>query len=304
MSNVKINYLTLLIGMNFKNYNTMKKFTLVAFLMLVSVFAFAQRPSEKKVKFGVYLGEATALGNMGQGTAKKTTQYPLGDLSKWALDNVKEGTDGYAGIGFNVGFDVTVNLPVEGLGIFGGIDFFFNANKSALSSCLEEYARNEVKDYYEVSKVDYNKPNFMNLPILFGVNYLHNFNNIVGIWGEAGIGPNFRFISRYEKRTEYNTAMDVMLPDGEVVTFIDKTVGCKYKSAVTLGFKLGAGVMLWDRMSIGLDYYYLGSAPIEATAIYELGGTDYADKVYTTKTIKGDNSISASELVVRVGYHF
>lgn len=289
--------------MNFKNYNTMKKFTLVAFLMLVSVFAFAQRPSEKKVKFGVYLGEATALGNMAQGTAKKTTDFPLGDLRKWALTNIKEGTDGYAGIGFNVGFDVTVNLPVEGLGIFGGIDFFFNANKSALSSCLDEYARNEVKVKDYVSEVKYNKPNFMNIPILFGVNYLHNFNNIVGIWGEAGIGPNFRLISRFEKEREFNTAVTEELDNGELVLSIQEKTGYKYKSAVTLGFKLGAGVMLWDRMSIGLDYYYLGSAKIEATKILELNGNDYAYS-YSEKTIKGDNSISASELVVRVGYHF
>lgn|GEM_PF-1405428 len=278
----------------------MKKFTLVAALLLISVFAFAQKP----VRFGVYLGEATPLGDMSKGTAKKTTEYPLGDLSKWALDNIKEGTEGYAGIGFNVGFDVTVALPVEGLGVFGGIDFFLNTNKSALTDALEEYARNEVKVFDYVSEVKYSKPNFINIPILFGLNYLHNFNNIVGVWGEAGVGPNFRMISRYEKTTDYNRAMDILLPDGELVTCIEKRTGATYKSAVTLGFKLGAGVMLWDRMSIGLDYYYLGSAKIEATAIYELGGTDYADKVYTSKTIKGDNAISASELAVRVGYHF
>lgn len=278
----------------------MKKFTLVAALLLISVFAFAQKP----VRFGVYLGEATPLGDMGNGTAKKTTEYPLGDLTKWALDNIKEGTDGYAGIGFNVGFDVTVALPVEGLGVFGGIDFFFNTNNSALNDALDEYAKNEVKVLDYVSEVKYTKPHFINIPILFGLNYLHNFNNIVGIWGEAGVGPNFRLISRYEKTTDYNRAVDVMLPDGEIVTCIEKRTGATYKSAVTLGFKLGAGVMLWDRMSIGLDYYYLGSAKIEATAIYELGGTDYADKVYTSKTVKGDNAISAGEFAVRVGYHF
>lgn len=278
----------------------MKKFTLVAALLLISVFAFAQKP----VRFGVYLGEATPLGDMSKGTAKKTTEYPLGDLSKWALDNIKEGTEGYAGIGFNVGFDVTVALPVEGLGVFGGIDFFFNTNNSSLNDALDEYARNEVKVLDYVSEVKYTKPHFINIPILFGLNYLHNFNNIVGVWGEAGVGPNFRLISRYEKTTDYNRAMDIMLPDGEIVTCIEKRIGATYKSAVTLGFKIGAGVMLWDRMSIGLDYYYLGSAKVEATAIYELGGTDYADKVYTSKTIKGDNAISASELAVRVGYHF
>ena len=58
----------------------MKKFTLITALMLLSVFAFAQKP----VRFGVYLGEATPLGAMGSGEIKKTVEYPLGDLSKWA----------------------------------------------------------------------------------------------------------------------------------------------------------------------------------------------------------------------------
>lgn len=278
----------------------MKKFTLVTALLLISVFAFAQKP----VRFGVYVGEATPFGDMASGIAKKTSDYPLGDLSKWALSNVKEGTDGYAGLGFNVGFDVTVTLPVEGLGVFGGIDIFYNMNNSALRDALDEYARNEVKVLDYVSEVNYVKPHFINIPILFGLNYLHNFNHIVGIWGEAGLGPNFRMISRYEKKTDYNRAMDIMLPDGEIVTCIEKIEGATYKSAVTLGFKIGAGVMLWNRMSIGIDYYNMGKAKIEATGVYELGGTDYADKIYTSKTIKGDNALSASELVVRVGYHF
>jgi len=276
----------------------MKKLTLVAALMLLSVFAFAQKP----VRFGVYLSEATPLGNMGSGTIKKTADYPLGDLRKWALVD-KAGTDGFADYGFNIGFDVTVTLPVEGLGIFGGIDFFYNTNSSELLDCLDEYAKFAVKNTPYVSEVKYTAPNFMNIPILFGLNYLHNFNHIVGIWGEAGIGPNFRLISSYERLTDYNTAVNVMFPDGEYVTCIQEKDGAQYKSAVTLGFKVGAGVMLWNRMSIGLDFYHLGSAKIEATRVYELGGTDYADKL-ADKKFKGDNAISASELLVRVGYHF
>ena len=276
----------------------MKKFTLVAALMLISVLAFAQKP----VRFGVYVGEATPFGGISQGEAKKTLEYPLGDLSKWALAN-EDGTEGYAGIGFNVGFDVTVALPVEGLGVFGGIDFFINTNKSALKDCLEEYSKDEVVHTTYVSDVKYKKPNFMNIPILFGLNYLHDFNNIVGIWGEAGIGPNFRLISDYEKTTDFNTAIGMAFPDGEIIECIQETTGIDYKSAVTLAFKLGGGVMLWDKMSIGLDFYYLGSAKIEGTNIYELGGTDYAYKL-DNKNFKGKNEISASELVVRVGYHF
>lgn len=277
----------------------MKKFTIVAFLMFLSVIAFAQKP----VRFGVYLGEATPLGDLGQGEIKKTTDDPNGELAilKWALAS-EDGKQGFAGVGFNIGFDMTVALPVEGLGVFGGIDFFYNSYKSDLNKYFDDLAAREKK-LDGVSDVKFNKPKIMNIPILFGINYLHNFNNKVGVWGEIGVGPNFRLISKYERKTTYDIVAHQII-DGEDITFIERTQGMDYKSAVTLGFKLGAGVMLWDRMSIGLDFYALGSAPVEGTHIYELGGEDYADKVYANKNFKGKNSMSESELVVRVGYHF
>lgn len=277
----------------------MKKFFLVAALLLVSVFAFAQKP----VRFGVYLGEATPFGDMGNGEIKKTIEPPLGDLTTWALTDIN-GKDGFADYGFNVGFDVTFTLPVDGLGVFGGIDFFFNSNQSALDDCLADYSRYDISHSSVISDVKYTTPYFMNIPILFGVNYVHNFNRIVGVWGEAGIGPNFRLISGYEMKREFNTPVNILFPNGEIVTTIEETKGIEYKSAVTLGFKIGAGVMLWNRMSIGLDFYSLGSAIIEGTGIYELGGEDYANWYYADKNFKGNNAISASELVVRVGYHF
>ena len=56
--------------------------------------------------------------------------------------------------------------------------------------------------------------------------------------------------------------------------------------------------MMWDRMSIVLDYYSLGSAKIKGTAKGEYNNTTIENN------FTGKNDISASELVVRVGYHF
>lgn len=265
------------------NNKTMKKFTLVAALLLVSVFAFAQKP----VRFGVYVGGAAPFGQMGEGDElKKIDMAPYSDFSNWALGS-EAGKQGYAGTGFNVGFDVTVNLPVKGLGIFGDLDFFYNSNSSYVTDAFENYAQELVKTP-GVSELNYALPNFMNIPILFGVNYQYNFNHIVGLFCEAGIGPNFRLISDYEATIKYTGST----PDTKITY--------TYDSATTLGFKVGVGVMMWDRMSIVADFYSLGSAKINWTEKVEkmpiLG--DY------TNDFKGENAISASELVVRVGYHF
>lgn len=262
--------------------------------MLVSVLAFAQKP----VRFGVYVGEATMLGGYGQGDViKKTTAHPLGDITRYALLNEK-GTQGYAGIGANIGFDVTVALPVEGLGVFGGIDFFINANNSDIRSYFNDW-ENEMEKIVGVSSAKFDLPNAINIPILFGVNYLHNFNNIVGIWGEAAIGPNFRLITDFKTEINY-TALQTDPITGR--TYDTETVTCDYDAVTTLGFKLGGGVMLWNKMSIGLDYYSLGSAKINGK--YEAKEGDYVLPTYTDNKFKGENEIYSGELVVRVGYHF
>ncbi|MBP5643589.1 MAG: outer membrane beta-barrel protein [Bacteroidales bacterium] len=259
--------------------------------MFLSVIAFAQKP----VRFGVYLGGASPLGNVADGEAKKTTLMPLGDYSQWAMLN-EEGSEGYAGVGADLGFDVTVALPVEGLGVFGGIDFFLNSNKQVLRDCIDE----EIKEWEKISgnsKAKMNLPEMMNIPILFGVNYIHNFNNVIGIWGEAGIGPNFRLISKYEQKLEYSAAQPGVHGD-----FTEETTTLKYKTATTLGFKIGGGAILWDKMSIGLDFYALGSAKIEGSGTYKQGDNEV--DLGDMKNFNGKKDISTSELVVRVGYHF
>lgn len=275
---------------NFKINYTMKKFTLVAALLLISVFAFAQKP----VRFGVYLGEATALGAFGQGDAlTKTTENPYGMPNNWALWDTK-GKQGYAGIGGNIGFDVTYSLPA-GFGVFVGIDVFANLNKGELRDRFADWETEIVKTP-GISSASVNLPNVWNIPILFGLNYLHNFNNIVGIWGEAAIGPNFRMISSLKQEIKYTALQTDFITGNDYDVETWKT---KYDAATTLGFKLGAGVMLWNRMSIGLDYYSLGSAKINGTDSYEQG----THQVWEVKA-QGENKMYAGELVVRVGYHF
>lgn len=256
----------------------MKKFTLVLALMLVSVFAFAQKP----VRFGVYVGYLTPMGQMGQGDEIKTTGVnAFSGLDNFAL-MYETGKQGYATLGFGLGFDVTVKLPVKGLGVFGGLDFFYNLTSSYIYDAYDALGKTYVG---LLAEYKYSLPYFMNIPILFGLNYQYNFNHIVGIFGEAAIGPNFRVIADGEETFKYIGA-------------VDDNYTYSYNTATTLGFKIGAGVMMWDRMSIVLDYYSLGSAKIEGTIKSEVNG------ISASTDFKGKNAISASELVVRVGYHF
>ena len=102
-------------------------------------------------------------------------------------------------------------------------------------------------------------------------------------------------MSDYKFETKY-TALQTWDPEGD---FDVTTETMDYDAVTTLGFKLGGGVMLWNKMSIGLDYYSLGSAEINATYKYK-----HDDRVIIDEKFNGKNDIYTGELVVRVGYHF
>ena len=125
---------------------------------------------------------------------------------------------------------------------------------------------------------------FIGAPLAYGI--------LFGFVYEKGKVTDLPIVVVDEDNSPMSHRLIEMLNDNE-------TVKIDYDAATTLGFKLGAGVMLWNKMSIGLDFYALGKAKISGKAEKEEG--DYS--VYE-RDLKGKNDISSSELVVRVGYHF
>lgn len=252
----------------------MKKFTFVAFLMLLSVIALGQ----KTVDFGVYLSGAMPMGDLGAGDRIKNF-----DTRDYALVS-EDGRQGYADFGGGIGFDVTFHLP-KGIGILAGFDYFANLNKSEIKDCYDDYRANLEATHG--TSYSYTLPMIMNLPLYIGVNYTANREKNFTFYAEVATGPNFRLISDFKQEFKY---------DDNLID--DRTYTADYKSATTFAFKLGAGVLMWNRMSIVLDYYSLGKAKIEGTATTKIGA------VATEQSFKGKKAMSSSELVLRVGYHF
>lgn len=252
----------------------MKKFTFVAFLMLLSVFAFGQ----KTVDFAVYLSGAMPMGNLGAGDRIKNF-----DTRDYALLS-EDGRQGYADLGGGLGLDVTFHLP-KGIGIMAGFDYFANLNKKEIKDCFDDWKDNVEET--PGAEYSYRLPIVMNIPLYIGINYTVNREKNFTFYAEAATGPNFRLISDFKEEYRYAE---------EMVDDVKETVD--YKSATTFAFKLGAGVLMWQRMSIVLDYYSLGSAKVEGTGTSKIGSVSHEE------SFKGKKAMSASELVLRVGYHF
>lgn len=79
----------------------------------------------------------------------------------------------------------------------------------------------------------------------------------------------------------------------------------KYDNAITFAYQFGVGI-LFDKVSVGLHYYNLGSAKIkgEGSVTYRYndiyGGND---SEYEKASLKW-KKLSTSMLALRIGYHF
>ena len=257
--------------------------------MFLSVGAFAQ------AQFSLYGGGAFPMGKLKAGELKD--QYP----AKWAL-MAEKGDQGYAGIGFNVGMDIMFPLnSVDGLGITLGADFFYNSYNSELKDWVSKII-DDGEDYSE--SFSFKKPRIMNVPIMLGARYLYEVSDDFGIFAEAGLGVNLRFISQLKMEYEYEDYY-YSYNYGYVNYNVEESLTYKYKTAASFAFKVGAGIMLAEHFSIGVDYYALGSAKVKADMTYKYSDDDPYEPLedVDTEKFKG-KALSCSELVLRIGYHF
>lgn len=241
--------------------------------------------------FSIHFGAAFPLGDFGKVDLKKDSD---GDSYPEDLALSGEGKSGGAGTGFNVGFKGKIALPVNGLGVIISGDFVYNGMNADIREYVEDY-----QNYYEEDgdTWELKKPRYLNIPILVGINYAYKFNNTIGIWGEAGVGVNFRKITNIKMEISY---------DGEYSSGSETNI-YKYKLGTSFAFQVGAGVMIKDLFSVGLHFYGLGSSKIKGT--YEWEYDAYAHE-YGGHYSGGDSEsftfkkLSSNLFMLRLGFHF
>lgn len=233
--------------------------------------------------FSIHLGGALPLGSYAESQDTPNSLQNGDYVIAWNTKTNKAG----AALGLNFGAKLRFNLPaIKGLGIIATTDLFFNPSNKEARDFFEDYMMVTMENI-GIRKYDISIPKYINIPIMLGLNYEYNIKDNVKIWGEGGVGLNIGIIT--------DLTMEASEYDWRYLAEIN------YDNQYTLGFQLGAGVLLSEQLSIGLHYYNLGSQRIEGIMKYT-STSDYGAE--GDRAIVSFDRINPNMLTLRLGYHF
>ena len=211
-------------------------------------------------------------------------------LDEFALQKVN-ATQAGAAIGFNAGLKWYFNVGVKGLGVMLSLDGFYNGPNSDLKA---DYRNGQWSGDYVSGSFSYNAtPKYINVPAMLGLNYLYTINPQLGIYAEAGVGGNMRFI------TEMESVGTLIV--GPIESSVKTTQ--KYDNAFSFAFQAGLGFEIAKNLRIGCSIYNLGKADVKGEETVKT--TTLNNNVSNTETTyRTFGSIQPIMVLGRVGFSF
>lgn len=227
-------------------------------LFVIAVFALlgagaAQAQPHFSLRFG---------GNFPYGKfAEASGDYSAGNPINWGLmDNSKKGG---AGLGAIVGGQLKYDIKnVNGLGIIASVDGMFNS----LGSDVTDYYDDMIDDLDgATNEFSVSLPMYINIPVMAGLNYSFAASGNLGLFVEAALGANIRIITD-AVQTTYTPS-----------TNYERIVTREYNRATTTAYRVGAGVTINKKYSLGVDYWSLGMAKAEGMTVTEVNGSEQSN---------------------------
>ena len=191
--------------------------------------------------------------------------FPVGDFGS---EDQNSSESGGANIGVNFGFKYVHQLK-DAVGFVIGTDLSIHGLKpqvkdDAKALLIANGIQNPEIDFYE----------YLNIPVSAGLNLKTSINEMTVLYFDACLAMNFLKLTEME--VEANK----------------KTARTNFDWATHLGYKLGVGLMVSDKIDISANYFSLG--------IHDLKGTTSSG----SKTEDIDGEIKVDFVTVTIGLIF
>lgn len=208
---------------------------------------------------------------------------PLGDFADYDYNDAIGSGSGAASSGFYLGYKSLTPLGSKELHWTISAGIMYNALNSDYQSDYEDYLK--AFDLY-TSGLESSFSKYVNIPILVGLQYETVISSNTKLFGEIAIGIN------YLKLTDMSFSWDYY----ESGHTYNCDLAMTFKPSIQLGYKIGGGILINDKYSIGISYLGLGSHKLKFKI----------DSSVDSETVEGDElrfdqALSISSLNISLG---
>lgn len=217
------------------------------------------------------------------GGAIPTGDFADGDETGFGLVS-EDFTEGGAGMGFTAGMKMKFNTGLKGLGVILSLDGIYNGLNSDVRDWFEDIESGYDAEYNDVTL---ETPKYINVPLMVGANYTYGINEKLGIYGEAGLGTNFRYITNFnlEVKDSGNKA----------------SITYEYDPTFTFAYQLGAGLEINDKMTVGINFYNLGGGKVSGKDKYKESYNGSSESEWERFKLK---RVTPTLVMIRLGFKF
>ena len=178
-----------------------------------------------------------------------------------------------------MGAEFTLPLGSPGLGWITSATFILNGFDE---DELEDYVEDELEDYVDEGKMD--AGSWLNIPIMTGLRYELEVSPTMKIYGQGQVGLNLVKAPKIEFEYSYY--------DDYEDEYYSEKFETEWDIASSFGFAIGGGIIINNKINIGLRYFSLGEPEIEGK-IKSSGESD-----------KTEWELPISAMLITVGINF
>lgn len=279
----------------------MKKLLFLLCLLVANIITFAQDYSRSRVQLSINGGLSFPVGKFGE----TSNDYWCAPFNIFGGADELETGYGAAKMGYNASLKLHIPVYEDNsdniIGIITKFNFLYNGitdkekrdfrNKLEYMSDLLNEQYNVNAYYYKVGQYS----SYRNFSLMVGGDYTHYFSQPFAFFAEASIGVNLVSISDTKINNLYGGTF--VYSEGYTNYYSEDGTDIKYKDKINFVYEVGAGLFLFDHVSLGV--FYTGFTPFQVEAEMK-ANSNYGSE--STDIIS--EKLKISVLSLQLGIHF